>query len=488
MSDSNRVQLAFVREVTRGTTPGTPRMRKARIASESLSYKPDFVQSDELRDDRMNSDPIKVGESIGGGVNFELSYPVPSSFLAEGLASAMQNDWVDTPTRDNDGTADSALTDVASTGSAVTCVTGAAFVVGHLVRHTGFTNVGNNGVFRVTTGGTTSYACAGATFTNEIAPPAAARAKVVGFEGVSGDITATANGLGSTMLNFTTLGLAVGQWIKIGGSAAGEKFATAALNGWARIIAIAATALTLDNKPSGWTTDVGTGKTINVWFGDRIKNGVSDFGLTLERGFLDQQTPTYVAQRGMTVNRLQLTLTNKQKITGSFDFLGMGGGESTTALDASPDAAPDNANYPIMSASADVGRIAENGATVTTPNWVRELSLSLNNNLRAIEAVGEIAPVDIGSGECAVEVTATTYFGSDTLYAKLLAGTATNINSRITKGTQAIVLGLPRLTAMEGTPNAGGKNQDVMLPLKLMASYDSLTAAQVLIDRLEYWE
>ena len=75
--------------------------------------------------------------------------------------------------------------------------------------------------------------------------------KVVGFQAASGDITATATGLGSTSLDFTTLGLAVGQWIKIGGSATADKFATAALNSTARITAIAATALTLDHLPHG---------------------------------------------------------------------------------------------------------------------------------------------------------------------------------------------------------------------------------------------
>ncbi|TGV23899.1 hypothetical protein EN811_31160, partial [bacterium M00.F.Ca.ET.168.01.1.1] len=90
----------------------------------------------------------------------------------------------------------------------------------------------------------------GSGITDEAAPAAAARMKVVGFQGSSGDITATSTGIGSTTLDFTTLGLTVGQWIKIGGIAAGEQFATAALNTFARITAIAANALTLDNLPA----------------------------------------------------------------------------------------------------------------------------------------------------------------------------------------------------------------------------------------------
>ena len=79
MSDSNRVQLAGVRETTPGTTPVTPRMRKRRYTSAPLISKPDVEISNEKRDDRNNADPVKVGESNSGPVNSEFFYPVPDS-------------------------------------------------------------------------------------------------------------------------------------------------------------------------------------------------------------------------------------------------------------------------------------------------------------------------------------------------------------------------------------------------------------------------
>ncbi|TIO72038.1 phage tail tube protein, partial [Mesorhizobium sp.] len=254
MSDANRVRLTHVREVTLGVTPNTPRMRTARMTGETLRFAPAFVSSEEIRDDRMNADPIKVDEMNDGPVNGELSWPPHASPFSDWLESLFCNVWSNAPYRDNDGTADSVITAVATAGTQVTHLTGDAFVASQLVRFTGFGVAGNNGVFKCTTGGTTTSAYSGSGITDEAAPPAAARMKVVGFQGASGDITATSTGLGSTSLDFTTLGLKVGQWLKIGGTAAGDKFATAALNGWARIIAIAANALTLDNLPTGWAT------------------------------------------------------------------------------------------------------------------------------------------------------------------------------------------------------------------------------------------
>ena len=485
MTDSNRLRMTMIRESTFGTTPGSPRMRTMRVTGESLSFQPNFIQSEEIRADRMNSDPIKVNETNDGAINFQLAFADDEGPLSELLRSALYNDWTNTPARDNDGTADSVITDVADTTDVVTCTSGAAFVTRHLVRFTGFGVTGNNGVWRCTTGSATVPAFLGANFTAEASVPADARMKVVGLEGASGDITALADGIGSTALDYTTMGLAVGQWIKIGGTGSDFRFATSALNNWARITAIAATKLTLDNLPTGWTTDSGTGKTIRVFFGDQIMNGTTRSSMTIERRFLGQTTPTSIIQRGMIAGQMELNYATEQIVTGSFTMLGLTGEQTTTSLDDTPD---DASTAAIVASNVNVGRIAEGGAAVTDPNFIRSATVNINNNLRPITAVGTVGLVDIGSGECAVNGTIETYFGDNTLLAKLLAGTVGNINLRTEKNSQAMVVAIPRVTFTGGSSSAGGKNQDVMLNLSYQASIDSATSAHVIVDRLEYFE
>ncbi len=487
MTDTSRLQFGGVKETTLGTTPTTPRMRRMRILGESLSYAPQSVTSEEIRDDRMTADPILVGLASTGGITWELSYPVQDSLQASIFESAFCSSWSNMPVRDNDGVADSVITDIGTTANTVVVTTGPSYVVGHLVRHTGFAVAGNNGLFPVTTGGATSYVSAGASFTAETAPPAAARSKVVGFQGGTGDITATATGLGSTTLNFTTLGLAVGQWVYVSSEGGNFSFATAACRGFARITAISATALTLDNLPTGWTTDAGTGRTIRVYVGDRLRNGTSEVGLTLERGFLGQTVPSYIAQRGMIVSQLELSLARKQKITCSASFMGMSGGVSTTSLDASFDSAPDSGQFQVFAGSANVARVAEAGAALTAPNWCSSLRVSVNNNARMIEAVDSITAVDIGLGSQDVGLQAETYFGDASLYSKVLAMTPTRVSSALVKNNQAIVLTVPRATPTGGNPNAAGRNQDAMVSLSLQASFDSVTNSQIGMDRLEYY-
>jgi hypothetical protein len=492
MGTANRVQLAAVRESTLGTTPTTPRMRGARFTGENLEFTQQFINSDEIRSDRMLGDPIKVMASSAGSINFEMSYPVDNSPESDILRSAFYNTWNNTPTFDNDGTADSVITDAGTVANTYAVTSGGTAVkLGHLVRATGFTNSANNFTagFRVASSTATTIVGTALSLTAEAAPPGTARLKVIGFQGASGDITATSTGLASTALDFTTLGLVPGMWLKIGGTAAGVRFANVpANNDWVRISgAITATAIPLDNRPVGWGVDNGAGKTINVYFGDYIQNGTTQTSLSIERGFLDQQTPTYIVQTGMVADKYDITITSKQKVNGTVAFMGMGGSQSTTALDASIDAVTTGQ---VMAANANVGRVAEAGSTLTSPNWARELKFSIANNNRQLEAVDSASPVGVNSGECSVTGTITTYFGDNSLLAKFYAGTPTAINSRVTKNNQALIWQFPRVTYTGGgTPNATGKNTDVMADFSFVASTDFvLTGKQAILDRIEYYE
>ncbi len=494
MTESNRLQVALVRETTPGTTPVTPRMRKVRLTGEALAFTPTYVDSDELRDDRMAEDPILVMKDAAGSVNFELSYPDDESPMSEWIRSAMYNAWQNTPQFFNDGTPDSVITDAGTVADTFAVASGGTAVkAGHLVRATGFTDPSNNLVFRAASSTGTTIVGTALALTAEAAPPGTARLKVVGFEGASADITALADGLGSTALDFTTLGLSPGMWLKIGGAADASTFAflvtagaTARANAWARITAIAADKITLDNLPTGWTTDAGTGKTIRCWVGDWIKNGVTQSAMTIEKGFLGQQTPTYIVYRGQTAGQFQIGITSRQKITGSVTFTGMSGDQSQVALDASPDAVTLGK---VMAANANVGRIDDGGAPIGAPNWVRSTQFTINNNLRTTEAADSQSPVGVLPGECTVTGRSEFYFGSNALLQKFYNGTPSAMNSRVAKNGQAIIWQFPRITYRgEGNPAAQSKNTDVMLPLAWQSSKDVLTQAHVICQRVEYFE
>lgn len=89
MTDSSSTRLAYITEVTYGTTPATPTLLEQRFNSEGLNANIENVTSDEIRADRNVSDLVQVGSAASGPVGFELSY---GSF-DDWLESLMYSTW-----------------------------------------------------------------------------------------------------------------------------------------------------------------------------------------------------------------------------------------------------------------------------------------------------------------------------------------------------------------------------------------------------------
>lgn len=361
-NSTNRVRLALCVEATRGALPGTPRFRTERMTGESLKIAQNYKDSGEIRADRMESDPVPTDRVSNGGLNCEFFFPKNLSTLSEKLRSVMYNDWTLTAERDNDLTAASAITAITSTQ--FTVANGPAFVAGNMVYSSGQNTSANNGLFILTGGSATTAVTTG--LTADASPAASGRIKVVGQQGASGDIAATSTGLTSTALDFTTLSLSAGRWIKL------QNFAGTVLNNnWARVSsAPTAHVLPLDNLPTGWAPDAGTGATIQIFFGDQIKNGVTERPLAIERTFLDQTVPTSILQLGMIAEKWDVKIASKAEITQSFDWMGTTVQEGHTASGSSYDPA---LTLPIMAANANIGAIMEAGALLRSTNPVRDL-------------------------------------------------------------------------------------------------------------------
>ena len=493
MSDSNRTKIGYVKEVTYAVTPASPAIRNLRVKGVPLAFTPQTVESAELRSDRMLADLIRVGYESGGSLPLEVSW----GNFDDLLEPAFQSAWQRTPVRYNSAGADTQITDVTVTTGVYTILTAAGtasdvnagtFAVGHLVRASGFTNSANNGLYRASAATATSVTL-GNTSVAETAPPATARLKVVGFRGASGDITATATGLGCTTLNFTTLGLIVGQWIKIGGETAVEQFATAALNNWARITAIAATALTLDNLPSGWTTDAGSAKTITVYMGDVLKNGTTEQTLSIEVQMQDLTTPEYDYYPGMAVDQFKIMMESQAIVEAEATFIGGGlPTNTTTRVSGATDvSAPTN---DVLNTSSNVGVVADNNVALTGVSAVTSLELNFMNSLRRRNAVGSLSSVDIASGTFRCDGRMTMYYGSNTIRTKILAGTASSFYTRTVDTTapvnkRAYIVDLPRIKFKAGDPQAPGLDTDRTMDVEFAALAHTTLGYQASFQRVE---
>lgn len=88
LADSSQTRLAYVGEVTPGTTPSSPSFQNLRFTSESLTYQKQTVTSDEIRPDRNVPDMADVGYSVSGDIGFELTYGTLDALLEGALQGA----------------------------------------------------------------------------------------------------------------------------------------------------------------------------------------------------------------------------------------------------------------------------------------------------------------------------------------------------------------------------------------------------------------
>lgn len=484
LQSTARVAIGIAREATFGVIPSSPVFKAVRQTSSSLSASPQTVTSDEIRSDRQVTDLILVGQQAGGDIAGELSFRGHDDAIEE----ALQGTWSANPVITN-ATADTEISDV---GTAVVTVAsgGAAFVTGHLVLVSGMGTAANNKVARVTSSTGTAITFPAATFTAESVVPLAATLRVVGFAGASGDIVATVTGgnaLTSTALDFTTLGISVGEWVRIGGSSAGSQFATAATNGWCRVSAVAANRLSFSVVPASFGADTGTSKTIEVYTGDFLTNASTKRSNTIERQYLEHSPVTYEYFRGMTLDALSLDLTAQAIAKVSLTYIGKDGlPTATRAVSATDIAAPTN---DVMNTSANIGRVGLAGSTVTGPNYVMSARVEFRNNIRRQNAIGDIGAIGTGNGEFTVTGTIETYFGSKAELDKVIANTETSFDVRL-GGTDAngesILLDLPTVKYSGGSPSVSGKNQDVMLSLSFQALRDKTLGYTASIGRFFY--
>ncbi|BBK30585.1 hypothetical protein EDC65_1976 [Stella humosa] len=463
IGDTSRVALRLVEETSWGETPALP-MRALRAKSQSLDFNLRHVASEEFRADRQVADVATVDAGAAGAIGVELSFGAADPLFEAGLFGRFA--------------AVAHLSGAAATSTSAYGVAsgGGAFAEGHLLRGAGFAAAGNNGLHRVASATGTAVTVAGTPLAVE-ATAAGQSIRAVGFEGEAGDIAAVTGGLESTDLDFTTLGLAVGQWIAIGGAASGQRFVTAADNGWARIAGIAAHALALDHRPEGWMADPGTGRTIRVFFGDVLHNGIEEISHSIERAHDD--IGQVLLFRGQMVRVLRLTLATGRILEASFDLVGRDARRGTASFGTGEPVPAGTA--PVMNAVGDVLLVREGGAGA---GIVRQMTVELDNNLREVKAVGALGNVAIGVGDAAVGGTLEAYFQDGALYDKYLGGTETSFAFVAAAAGQAYVVTLPRVKLAGGRIEAGSRNADCVLRFDLMGLRDPVTGCSIQIDRL----
>ncbi len=475
MSDTNRVALRYVEESTTGSVPATPNWETMCITgAPALAAVPQTVVSEKIRSDRQISDLILVGTEAGGETPSELAFGTADGLLEGAYSNRFQS-------RVNRLNNKGATQITAATASAFTVTDESdTVVVDDILRGEGFAVAGNN-AFHIVDGVPTNTSFPSATAEVEASPPAAATLHVVGRRSAAGDLDFTAGSpstLASTILDFTTLDLQVGDWVKLAG------FITNPVNnGYFRISILTANLLTFDREPTGVVTENPVG-TVDVYMGERLINGTELISFSLEEVFNDHSPITFHYLRGMHVDGFEWTADAQAVVTSQFTFLGFNAFFSD-AIDPATEESTDGAGRitgsvtlpvpsgQVLNSSSNVARIARGGVTIAGKNFVLQATMAIANNLRRRNAVGSLGAVSVGQGEFSVTGALQTYFDDKSLAQDVINNTETSYDTIFQDDTAHTTLfDMPRIKFSEGSPEVPGKNDDVTINLQYQAILD----------------
>jgi hypothetical protein len=476
---TNSISLAYTREASLGVLPGgSPVWKQA---------EPNNINRFGAQISRVARTPIQkarqrrkgVVTDLNSGVEFEADATYEQ--LRDVLDAFFYAKYVGPPTY-----IPSAVT---SSGYTVPAVTNTKFTYGAsaaktLVYARGFVIAANNGL-KVITGAVanaaTTIAVTGLT-AETVAATKSAMVSIAGVRGATADLQIDAQGnLISTALDFTTLGLYVGQFIWVGGAAVGNQFANAANTGFARIRVIAANKLTLEKKGQAFVTDAGTGKDIDILFGEFCRNvdvGDADYQETSTQFQLTSPNlgtggaTNYEQALGNYADAITLNINLTDKATASFGFVGT----DTQSPSATPATNSGNAQSQTataaLSSATDLARLRiqdvdESGLTTD----FKSMTLTLTNNVSPEKVLGKLGAAYMNVGNFEVDIQSTLLFSNGAVVARIRGNTTVGLDFCIKNGDGGVYFDIPS-GELDGGDRAFPVNQSVTLNSTLQARKD----------------
>ena len=342
-----------------------------------------------------------------------------------------------------------------------TVQTGGVLTAGTLVYADGFVNPENNGLKTVASG-TTSTVVVAETLVTETAP-ATARLYVVGHRAAAGGLQIDARGnLTSTTLDFTTLGLTKGQYIHIGGAATVNQLtgATRSVDGVvvgtkARVAAIAANKLTLEARDVDYTTDAGTGKSVELFFSAFVRNvpvGDVDFVKQFYHMEATYNTDPMLYEYADCCVNNTLAINNSMQDKATLDLAFVGKDLLPPTTTPRLGGRRNQVETESFGTQSDIVRLRitdtdDNGVTT----FFKDTNVTINNNVQAEYVLGSLAAEFMNFGNFEVDIDTSVVFTDATVLAAIRNNTTVGFDMAYKNGDGGFVLSFPSATFGDGS-------------------------------------
>jgi hypothetical protein len=386
-----------------------------------------------------------------------------------------------------------------------------------LVYASGYATTANNGIFALTADTATSGTLLARTGLTSETAPTNAELSVCGIRCEAGDLAVSVSAGVATLtsgnnsatndVDFTTLGLTVGQRIHVGGLTSANRFYGAGpviSYGSGRIRTIAAGTVTLDKLDATLITSDGTstgaGGTlmpVDLLFGRFIRNVAVDNAAYLERYFqfeleypnlFETDPPTPVAQpdgyeyaEGNLANSMSWSMPLADKATVTFGFVGLdtdapvdGGSRRTNA---STPRAPLFTGA--LNTSSDFLRLriaATDDSGITTD--FKDVTVTFNNNVSPEKVLGRLGARFMNIGNFDVDIEATALFTDSDVAAAVRGNTTVTMDWLLSNDDGALHVDIPSMT-IGGGAREFPVNESVRIAMECQAFQDSFFGTSV---------
>jgi len=300
----------------------------------------------------------------------------------------------------------------------------------------------------------------------------------IGVQSAAGDLDVDAAtdplhpALTSTTLDFTDYGLIPGQWVYIGGDAAGTRFTNAGNNGFARVFSVSANRLAFDKTQNTMVNEANAAQTVRLFFPDLIKNEADpDLIVTKTVQFERKVVVGYEYLMGSHGNELTINMQTADKITVDMAFV---------SFDADPTESRKPGSFPpirtapeAFNTTSDVVRIraSKQGSASPLFGFVQEMSLSINNNVEPLKAIGVLGAFDASIGDFEVTGDITAYFNDIEAVQAVRNSDSLSIDFALAFDNQGWLFDVPLFTGSNGMLNVE-KDQAITIPVGIEAAED----------------
>jgi len=286
-------------------------------------------------------------------------------------------------------------------------------------------------------------------------------------------IASTGTGFTDSGNGLIASGIQVGQYISLSG------FTDTTIDGFYRITSL--TAGSIDTFPVPPAIEA-EGATV-TYKGQTIKSGKADHSYTFQKAHRGVSPVVYQNFRGVRVSTMNMELSVGDLAKVSFGLLGVSGDVTESIIAGQTELAKHTND--IMNAVGDVTNISAVGVGISTVIRFTSLTLSYDNALRELKALGTLGSIDVVAGTIVANATINPYFEDKELLESFLNNGAFSLSWQLSSSDgYDYIFTLPNVKFSTQNLAAGSKDTDMIVESEVQAILDPVSLVTAMrIDR-----